>query len=828
MRMGKTRTQKLSMGLVKWFLQHDKFQEWLKAERSALLWLTADPGCGKSVLARMLVDTRFSVPGAQASESLDKLNVCYFFFKDDSEENKSAGHALCAILHQLFLQEKELLKYAVSEWQRNWKEHPKILPQLFDVLWGILSVAAESPGAGTIVCVLDALDECVDSTQLLLAHKISKYYKDPPATARLKFFITSRPSIQMSDIFWQDGLDMTSFQVVGEAEAEMTAIGVDINIFVKEKSKIFAELRRRKGYDDDAHIFVQEKLSQAENRTYLWVGLMFPELEKNAGLAKKKLVKVLDMIPATLDEAFQRILSRSADPELAEKLLQIVVAAARPLTVKELNLAMSIKSGDTSYDDIDLDSEVAFKDRIRELCGLFVNIKGSNVYLIHQTAREFLVRRASTVEITYSGKTTSKSWKHSLELDRCNAVLAEICTMFLKFGTFGSNPIEEHDDTVKAVREYESKHIFLSYAACYWTYHFRTANLVAESPIVEDALWLCDVRYENSLTWFRVAWYRSQYSHHSIWVCPTRYSDLMIASYFGLDILVRRYLTLTDDLRFSPNHKDAWGQTAIFKAAANGHTLVVQLLLSADNVDADLRDKGGFTPLAKAAKNGHLDTVRLLLSVEDVDPDSREDRGVTPLSWAAENGHESVVKLLLSIKDVDVNSKDNNGISPLMAAAYSRRESVVKILLAFPDVEVNPEGMVVLVKQVLPNLPGSQGVLRLLLSNSGVRDAAEMMQSPDYEVKEAFFTPEIWGSNTYAIPPWLQLTANQLSDLNDKGSTGVTPDQYERLKSNAKFERLEQPHEYTYTIESQRVRELRKMFSCDRTPEAWGDCSTIG
>src|SRR5882757_5848186 len=34
-----------------WFLEHDNFQKWLKQESGPLL-VSADPGCGKSVLAK--------------------------------------------------------------------------------------------------------------------------------------------------------------------------------------------------------------------------------------------------------------------------------------------------------------------------------------------------------------------------------------------------------------------------------------------------------------------------------------------------------------------------------------------------------------------------------------------------------------------------------------------------------------------------------------------------------------------------------------------------------------------------------------------------------
>src|SRR6266699_739264 len=39
-----------------WFLQHQKFHNWRESRTSSLLWVSADPGCGKSVLAKSLLE----------------------------------------------------------------------------------------------------------------------------------------------------------------------------------------------------------------------------------------------------------------------------------------------------------------------------------------------------------------------------------------------------------------------------------------------------------------------------------------------------------------------------------------------------------------------------------------------------------------------------------------------------------------------------------------------------------------------------------------------------------------------------------------------------
>ena len=66
-------------GTCEWFLQSAEFWEWNIANHSCLLWLSAGPGCGKSVLSRCLVDEDI------INGSLSTTIVCYVFFQRWSE-----------------------------------------------------------------------------------------------------------------------------------------------------------------------------------------------------------------------------------------------------------------------------------------------------------------------------------------------------------------------------------------------------------------------------------------------------------------------------------------------------------------------------------------------------------------------------------------------------------------------------------------------------------------------------------------------------------------------------------------------------------------------
>ena len=79
-------------GTCEWFTTHGKFHKWHQSspdDPAGLLWVSADPGCGKSVLTRYLVDDLLLNDNTRT--------VCYFFFKDDFPDQRSAAGALAAL-----------------------------------------------------------------------------------------------------------------------------------------------------------------------------------------------------------------------------------------------------------------------------------------------------------------------------------------------------------------------------------------------------------------------------------------------------------------------------------------------------------------------------------------------------------------------------------------------------------------------------------------------------------------------------------------------------------------------------------------------------------
>jgi len=74
------------------------------------------------------------------------------------------------------------------------------------------------------------------------------------------------------------------------------------------------------------------------------------------------------------------------------------------------------------------------------------------------------------------------------------------------------------------------------------------------------------------------------------------------------------------------------------------------MLLEQSSVNPDTPDtKYGQTPLWRAAANGNEGIVKMLLQRNDVNPDKPDRWGQTPLSSAVRNGYEGIVRMFSSL-----------------------------------------------------------------------------------------------------------------------------------------------------------------------------------
>ncbi|KAH6995453.1 hypothetical protein BKA56DRAFT_725530 [Ilyonectria sp. MPI-CAGE-AT-0026] len=396
-----------------WFLKHEHFQTWLNQESGPLL-VTADPGCGKSVLAKYLIDR-----GLPRSTT-----ICYFFFKD--QDQNTVRQALCALLHQLFSQKPSLIEHAMTQFR---KDGPGLINSI-QSLWKVLQNATKDLQAGPVIMVLDALDECTESDFADLMRNVeSQFCSDRLGLGKLKYLLTCRPYEQIVSKF-RGLLDtFPNIHIPGEEESE--TISQEVNHVITRRIN---QLGMKKRFSSQINSHLEKRLQETTHRTYLWVYLVFNYLEKEDFKKTLKGVEsAIATLPRSINEAYEQILNKTKEDPMVRKALSIILAASRPLTLSEMNVAVNIDYTSQSIYDLDLEDDADFKMRLRSWCGLFVSIHQGSIYFLHQTAREFLLADLASPTTVSS----ELHWQHSITTKAAHAVLAELCVLYLNF--FNSN-----------------------------------------------------------------------------------------------------------------------------------------------------------------------------------------------------------------------------------------------------------------------------------------------------------------------------------------------------------------------------------------------------
>ncbi len=640
------RTPNRQPGTCKWFLEHPLFHTWRKDQHSRLLWVSANPGCGKSVLSKCLVEEKLVTLDPQHA------TICYFFFRDVSPDSKSITKALSAILHQLFTKIPSLVEHAISAFDENGDE----LSSIFSTMWEILENAAADLRAGEIVCVLDALDECEEAQQITLIEKLKTFHSKAEDSnfgkQRLSFLLTSRPYRNIRTQFHGLIQQFQTIHLSGDNESDHIKEEIDLVIH-SEVSAIASE--RCLGSKTEA--FLLKQLLSIENRTYLWLHLILDQIRNsdNAG-NQKALRKEIQTIPQSVSKAYETILAKIKDKKLASKLLHIITGAEAALTLQELKVAMSMEDDSRCYADLEMESATAFELRIKSICGLFIYTDRSKVFLIHQTAKEFL-RWNSEVSILHPG-----TWEHSLRPETSNSLLASICVSLLMFDDFEKDPLSaeglDHPVSKAQYELYCNSHDFLEYAAKWWPEHLKSSPIEQQNALFQKTVCLCNVQSRRCWTWLRVKRFAEDYYQ------PSGVTGLILASELGLEALVKDLLSKGVEV----NARDVEGATALVRAVQTSNQELVRILLAHG---ADIEAGDWDTPWRKGITENGSEKESIRFSGR-------------PLMLATMNGDHDMMRALLAAgadPEVQMNHRDFPRLSALHLATAIEEESTMRVLL---------------------------------------------------------------------------------------------------------------------------------------------------
>jgi hypothetical protein len=630
-------------GTCEWIKSNVTYQSWLDGDTN-LLWISGGPGRGKTMLSIFLTEELETL--AQGSEN---MMVLFLFCKNEDEKRNTAVNILRGLVYQIVTKRPGLIeRHALSSFESP--ERSRDTLSSLEALWIIFRKLIQDPDLCVTFCVVDGLDECDDSSSRTLVAKLVNFFSSQDSQPTKNAFRLAIVSRKIS------GLEQAA-QVRLDPDNE-ESVSSDIAQFISVKVQ---ELSRIEGFGDQFLNTVRTALLKRAGGTFLWVGFVINELSKKR--TATEVLEALDAMPAGLPAMYSRMLLQippSTRPT-SVAVLRWVTMAYRPLTLRELAAAVGIQSLPL------LSVKQAITDQIT-LCGPFLMVDQDEVRLIHQSARDYLLRKEPD-ENPVLEEFRMKSEKAHLEL-------ARKCLDYIQ-NSSGLEPPEF------ALLERP----LLSYASLQWPEHARdccthaTGLLDQKSPFFQE---------KSTLRKKWVAYYYTANSGMWSWDRPP-FDLLQIACWFGIAAWVPLLAKKSWKSRFlNPANKRNMGrQLPLVIAAEKGHDNVVKLLLATGRAAVKVKDEWHSTPLSYAASNGHKAVVELLLSLPQVDADSRDLGRKTPLMYAAGGGHIAVVKLLLATGKVNADARDFEQQTSLSLAAMGGHEAVVKLLIATGQVDVD-------------------------------------------------------------------------------------------------------------------------------------------
>lgn len=592
-------------GTCQWFLHTEEYQLWRDSRRHSLFYLSAGPGCGKSVLCRLLVDGDHLPTLARHT---DHQVVAHFFFRDGQEGRMTAADALTSLLHQILSSSKSD-SVAMRHALQHFEKHGKNIRSRTATLWSIMKDVAGDTDGPLITCLVDAIDECepVSRTlflQMLTTHVQKSYLR----RNQLKFLVSGRRYDDIVDEFRQLQRLARHSYICLDGNDHAEKISKDIDVYLEHRLESILASRPQSSRE---RIFA--RIRQGPQKTYLWLYLTLDWLSQmdKMRFPIARMEAELNKLPIKVSEYYDRILQRISAIDAALKILKFVLAAERPLTLDEINDAHAIACLRPNDDLAQAQDEMFLKTRIRDevegACGLFVQIYGNEVHLLHQTAREFLTTRSQSMDV-------EDSWQGTITMPEAHRQLAIPLLRFVLHDkrngrqegsreTSSALQVRSGDEPADGSKSLAARRArneaplnllaqgtetivgeaLAGYAASAWKTHVQSCGNVADEEVLKLAADICKASAQPNAVGFAIK--------------------------AGLEPVALHLISSGSRIDYSFN-KTAPLASAIM---AESETLV-RVLLDAHVTLESLSTAPGSDPLALAAYRGNLPIVRMLIN----------------------------------------------------------------------------------------------------------------------------------------------------------------------------------------------------------------------
>ncbi|KAK6516326.1 hypothetical protein TWF506_006235 [Arthrobotrys conoides] len=436
----------LLKGSYIWILEHEGFKAWGRNEIQ-LLWITGDPGKGKTMLLCGLIEELG--PATRLKDKNSDTLLSYFLFQGTDSRINNATSALRSLIYMLVNQHPALILAIREKYDASGKQLFQD-PNAWFALSTIFTSILEDLGQRKVFLVIDALDECTtDLFKVLdLVIQTSKF-------PHVKWILSSRNITDIERKF-QLHTSHTRLRLEKKENAKFVSNAVDTYIkhSISELKSVFEdEVEIKKLYD---------KMLKRSNNTFLWVSLITKELK---GANSWELDQILEEFPKDLGAIYLRMIDqikqqRPETQRLCSLILSVLSVVYRPLNLEEISVLPQLPN--------DISTKQGVVKKLVDQCGSFFTIRGGYVYIIHQSAMDFLLDEGIGLLLPskYDWRTESHRMIFSRSLEVLSSTLRRDIYNLKEPGFLAENIHTPDQDPLISIR----------YSVVYWIDHFNHTN----------------------------------------------------------------------------------------------------------------------------------------------------------------------------------------------------------------------------------------------------------------------------------------------------------------------------------------------------------------
>ncbi|XP_014553834.1 hypothetical protein COCVIDRAFT_28984 [Bipolaris victoriae FI3] len=695
----------------RWLLKSEQYLNWLDTtrldEHHGFLWIKGKAGTGKSTLMKYAL--------VNARKTMKDYIILSFFFNARGEEiEKSTVGTYRSLLLQLLDRLPALqnifdsLSLSASKFTADYQWN-------IETLKALLEQAIQSLGDSSVICFVDALDEC-EEEQVRDMIQFFKHISNLAVSNHIRFQVCFS-SRHYPHITIENGLELVLEGHEGHSQDITHYIETELRI---GKSKTAQQVRAE----------LQQKASGIFMWVVLVVGILNKEFDDGQVYALRKKLKA---IPGDLHKLFRDILTR--DEHNKDRLvlcIQWVLFAKQPLSPEQLYHALLLSIDPDAI--LEWDAEETTKDDVKRF--LLNSSKGlaeatiskePRVQFIHESVRDFLLKEDGLSKIWPEYGNNFQGQSHER--------LKQYCLDYISIDV--ATPLQIPDELPKAssqqaadLRKLATQTFpFLEYAVRNVLYHADAAEVggISQAKFLDRFLdsfplsrW---VKLDNLLEKHQVRRHTERVSllyllaeldmanlirvldsaSRCMDVEVERYGcPLFAAAAMNSEKTLEAFLKSTElqqaDCSFGTVVGEQQSQRKLAQRAARrdfvyskannfllnaaelGHDEVLALLIKSGRFRIGSKDSRNRTVLWWASKNGCGTSARLLLAADSAMVNSKDDHGTTPLIIAAEQGHYEMIEMLVD-KGADVNAQSGYYGNALQAASAVGHKEIAMLLL---------------------------------------------------------------------------------------------------------------------------------------------------